>query len=341
MPENNIIAKKLSLNLDTKKQTIVKVNAKDFTAVIGDSIEITVNLTEDNTPKNLTGVKVCRLIGIRPDESYFEQTEGITVVDELNGIIKIYPRLDIYSTEGQTISGLILEDEDEIINIQRFTINVVKSIATDIVVEVKDDIETLKKLNDLLNKYQLDLVNINQSIVDMETKVDEKLIEVDGKFNELSNNIGSEINDLQNKVDGLDHTINYELTKAIKLKPYRLAGSNYIYMETDIFNIPANDLLKRAYRIFIGGILDNGTYNTAIGELTFFKQNNKISPFYLSISDRSINNKTLNPSVVFGDLSNEMSPTAMGFKLMVKSNILKTMNLDSDTVCYMTPFGVQ
>lgn len=341
MPENNIIAKKLSLNLDTKKQTIVKVNAKDFTAVIGDSIEITVNLTEDNTPKNLTGVKVCRLIGIRPNESYFEQTEGITVVDELNGIIKIYPRLDIYSAEGQTIAGLILEDEDEIINIQRFTINVVKSIATDIVGEVKDDIETLKKLNDLLNKYQLDLVNINQSIVDMETKVDEKLIEVDGKFNELSNNIGSEINDLQNKVDGLDHTINYELTKAIKLKPYRLAGSNYIYMETDIFNIPANDLLKRAYRIFIGGILDNGTYNTAIGELTFFKQNNKISPFYLSISDRSINNKTLTPSVVFGDLSNEIAPTTTGFKLMVKSNILKTMNLDEDVVCYMTPFGVQ
>lgn len=338
MPENNIIAKKLSLNLDTKKQTIVRVNPKDFTAVVGDSIEITVSLTEDSIPKNLTGVKVCRLIGVRYDSSCFEQTEKITIVDEVNGVIKIYPRLDVYSSEGQTIAGLVLEDEDETINIQRFTINVVKSIATDIVVEVKDDIETLKKLNDLLDKYQLDLSNINQSIIDMETKVDEKVIEVDGKFNELSNNIGTEINDLQNKVDGLDHTIDYVLIKRIKLDIHRIGGSNYIYFKLDIGE-SAKQLLRKHYMVSIGGIVESGNFNCSDSILNFYSTSDKVYPFIINISDRTIGSRNINASVVYSSMSNEIGINSMVDSIYIKTNINKNLNTDGDCYAYITPLA--
>lgn len=338
MPENNIIAKKLSLNLDAKKQTIIKVNAKDFTAVIGDSIEVTVHITEDNTPKDLTGLKVVRLIGVRADGSYFEQTEKITIIDNLNGIIKIHPRLDVYSIEGQTISGLILEDEDEVINIQRFTINVVKSMATDIVAEAKDDIETLKKLNDLLDKYELDLVNINKSIVEMESKVDKKVTEVDGKFNELSNNIGTEINDLQNKVDGLDNTINYVLIKRIKLDIHRISGSNYIYFKLDIGQ-SAKQLLRKHYMISIGGIVESGNFNCSDSILNFYSTSDKVYPFIINISDRTIGSRNINASVVYSNMSNEIGINSIVDSIYIKTNINKNLNTDGDCYAYITPLA--
>lgn len=338
MPESNIIAKKLSLNLDTKKQKAVMVDKKEFTAVVGDSIEITVSITEDNAPKNLTGIKVCRLIGIRPDTNYFEQTEKITIVDEVNGIIKIYPRLDIYSSEGQTIAGLVLEDEDETINIQRFTINVVKSMTTDIVAEAKDDIETLKKLNDLLDKYELDLVNINKSIVEMESKVDKKVTEVDGKFNELSNNIGTEINDLQNKVDGLDNTINYVLIKRIKLDIHRISGSNYIYFKLDIGQ-SAKQLLRKHYMISIGGIVESGNFNCSDSILNFYSTSDKVYPFIINISDRTIGSRNINASVVYSNMSNEIGINSIVDSIYIKTNINKNLNTDGDCYAYITPLA--
>lgn len=338
MPENNIIAKKLSLDLDTKKQTIIRISPKDFTSVIGDSIEITVSITEDNAPKNLSGVKVCRLIGIRANSSPFEQTEKITVVDELNGIIKIYPRLDIYSTEGQTISGLVLEDEDETINIQRFVINVVKSMATDIIIEAKDDIEILKKLNDLLDRYELDLVNINQSIIDIETKVDEKVIEIDTKFNTLSTDIDNEIKVLQDKVDGLDNTINYELTKRIKLAVHRISGSNYIYFKLDIGKI-AKSLLRNQYMVSIGGIVESGNYNCSTSILNFFLTNNKISPYIINISDRTLGSRNINATVVYSSMGNEIGVNEQVDMIYFKTNISKTLNADADCYAYVTPLA--
>lgn len=331
----NIIAKKINITLDT---IIQKPKRVDFTSIIGDSIEITINLTENGLPKNITDT-TSRVIGIRSDESYFEQNEKIEIVDSENGVLKIYPRLDVLSVEGQCILGLVIEDEDETVNVQRFIVNVGKSIATDIINDVKDDIETLKKLNELLSRYQEELNVVNQSVTDMESLVAEKVGEVSENFEELSNGINTQINTLQNRIDGIDNTVNYSLVKAIKFEPYRLSGSNFIYMRSEVITYPAKELLKKAYDVFLGGILDMDTYNTSLGKLTFYKQNNKIYPFYLSISDRSLNSKTLSPSVVFDDLTGEITPEKIGFRIMIKSNLLKTMNLNDDVVCVLTPLG--
>lgn len=337
MPEN-VIAKKLNIILDTIKQTVVSV--KDFVAIVGDSIEITINLKENNLPKNIENC-TCRFIGVKPNNEYFEQTDKITIVDALNGVIKIYPRLDVFNIEGKTICCLLIEDSDETINVQRFIINVSKSMVTNLIVESQDDIETLKKLNNLLTSYQDDLNIINQSVEDMKNLVNQKNNEIDLNFNGLKVNIQNQIDELQSEINDTNEIINYHLTKAIKLNQYNILGSNYVYMSTETFNFKAEELLKRAFDVFIGGKLDGDTYNTALGKLTFYKMNNKIYPFYLSLSDRSVNSKIISPSIVFGDLTSEILPTTTGFKIMVKSNIPKAINIGEDVVCYLTPLGKQ
>lgn len=333
---NNIIAKKLSINLDTIIQKVVRT---DFTAIIGDSIEILAKVSENGNSKDITGCTV-RLIGIRADKSYFEQTEKIETIDSVNGELKIYPKLDVLSVEGQCVLGLVVEDEDETINIQRFSINVSNSMATDIIGEVKDDIETLKKLNDLLTRYQEELDVVNQSVTDMENLVSEKVAEVSGDFQELSNGIDTQINALQNKINGVDNTINYELTKKIKLKVFRLSGSNYIYLTTDTINTPARELLKKQYLVSIGGIVSNGNYNSATFILSFNLFNGVVNTFVVNLNDRTIGGLSLNPSVTYQDLSNVINPNATGYKLYVKSNLDKNLNLDSDCYGYMTPIGM-
>ena len=114
MPEN-IIAKKLNIKLDTIKQNILSI--KDFVAVVGDSIEMTINIEENNLPKDITGA-TCRFVGVKSNGEYFEQIEKINIVDAPNGIVKLYPRVDIFNVEGRNICCLLIEDDDESINLQ-------------------------------------------------------------------------------------------------------------------------------------------------------------------------------------------------------------------------------
>lgn len=335
MPEN-IIAKKLNIELDSINQKVKII--KDFIVVIGDSIEITINLKENGVPKNINNC-VCRLIGIKENSEPFEQTEKIEIIDSLNGVVKIYPRLDIFNVEGKTICCLLVEDADETISVQRFIINVTKSMVSDLIIESKDEIGTLKKLNDLLDSYQNDLSMINKSVTNMENLVTQKTNEVNSDFGELSDGIHTQIDELQDSINGVNNTVNYELTKRIKLKPYRLVGSNYIYLMTDEFNEPAKNLLNQQYLVSIGGIVSSDTFNSATFILTFNLYNNRINPFTVNLNDRTIDGKSLNATIVYNDLSNSVEPNSTGYKLFVKSNILKDLNLDSDCYGYMTPLA--
>lgn len=356
----NIIAKKLNITLDTIKQKLIFLKSSEFTYVVGDSVEITANIIENGLPKSLEGCYI-RAIGIRNDNSSFEQTDRITIEDSLNGVIKIYPDINKFNILGKVIVGLIIEDADETINIQRFGFEITDSMASAIISEGSESIETLGRLNKLLDEYESDLTAINQQVIDLQSDVSLKLNElqgnvdlkttkinndftsleqsVNGGFTALEQSINNDIELLSNKIKGVDDTINYELTKRIKLTPYRLSGSSFIYFTTDTFDIPASELLKKSYVVSLGGIVEVGNYNTSIGVVNFYKTNGKIYPMWLTLMDRMVGGKSLSPSVVFNDLTGEILPNATGFKLMVKSNILKTLNLDSEIYCTLTPIG--
>ena len=336
MPEN-IIAKKLNLELDVINQKVKII--KDFVVVIGDSIEITINLKENNLPKNITNC-TCRLIGVKENSEPFEQTEEIEIIDSLNGLVKIYPRLDVFNVEGKAICCLLVEDADETISVQRFMINVAKSMVTDLIIESRKEIETLRELNNLLDIYESDLAKINQSVLAMDGLVAEKTNEIDLNFGTLKANIQGQINELQSEINGTNEVVNHELTRAIKLNPYNVNGSNYLYMATDIMDFKAEELLHRAYDVFLGGRLEENTFNTSLGKLLFYKSNGKIYPYYLSLMDRSVNSKMMSPSVVFQDLTSEILPAVTGFRLMIKSNLPKSLNSEG-AVCYLTPLGKQ
>ena len=341
----NEIAKKLNLILDTKKVTPITI--KDFVPIVGDSIEITVNLKEDNLPKNITGIATCRLIGVKSSGEYFEQTENITIVDSLNGVLKIKPRLNIFNVEGKTICGLILEDEDEAINIQRFILTVNNSLERDIVIEGEEEIQTLKRLNSLLNEYQVKLsenesalISIQGKINTMNQKVSQNILETNNKFNDLNLTIDNEFDSLENRLSTLNNTVNTQLSKIIKLSPIDIVGSSFMYFATEIINESAENLLKKSYMVSLAGILDSATYNSCNGILNFYKLNGKVCVNFLTLSDRIVNSRSLSPSVVFDNLTSEIVTTATGFRLLVRSNITKVLNTENTTRCCFTPLSM-
>lgn len=341
----NEIAKKLNLTLDTKKVTPITV--KDFVPIVGDSIEITVALKEDNLPKNITGVVTCRLIGVKSSGEYFEQTKDITIVDSLNGVLKIKPRLDIFNVEGRTICGLILEDEDEAINIQRFILTVNNSLERDMVQETQEEIETLKRLNTLLDEYQVKLsenegalVSIQGKITTMNQNVDQNILETNNKFNDLNLTIDNEFDSLENRLSTLNNTVDTQLSKIIKLSPIDIVGSSFMYFATEVINESAENLLKKSYMVSLAGVLDSATYNSCNGILNFYKLNGKVCVNFLTLSDRIVNSRSLSPSVVFDSLTSEIATTATGFRLLVRSNITKALNTENTTRCCFTPLSM-
>ena len=335
----NIIAKKLNITLDTIKQTPLTIKPDKFNPIIGDSTEITINIIENGESKDITGTR-CKLIGVKSNNEYFEQSEDITIEDGVNGIVKIYPRLDIFNVEGKTICCLVVEDLDETINIQRFIVIVGKSIARDIIVESKEEIETLAKLNDLLDGYRSDLDIINTSVQTMVRSVDDNVLATNTKFNDLNDAIDLGFVDIENRINNIDKTIDNELAKIIKLSTYDVVGSNFIYMATPIFTVQAKQLLKKSYMVFIGGKFDTNTHS-ANGILNFYETNGKVYTNFLTLSDRVINSRNIQPSVVFDDLTTEISPSKTNFRLLIKSNIRKDLNTVDDVVCVLTPFGLQ
>lgn len=398
MPEN--ISKKLNITLDTKKAK--PINIKDFVPTVGDSIEITISVIEDNALKNLTSINKCRLIGVKPNGKYFEQTENITVEDRLSGILKIKPNLNIFNIEGKTVCTLILEDEDESISIQRFIITVNGSLEGEIFQDSTEDVETLKRLNATLDEYEFklssfseniesvntNLVALNQSVIgaifDATEKVDNsilganekinasiieindrvdlslknantivdtnlkamgektnnQILQANEKFNSLNVTIDEEFTSLENRLNNADKTISEQILKTIKLKPYELVGSSFMYFSTDVISENAEALLGKSYMLHLSGMLDISTHNSANMIVNFFKQNEKVYVNSVVISDRIVNSRSLSPSIVFDSLVNEIPCEKTGFRLLVRSNITKALNTEDTTNCYLTPLSI-
>ena len=201
----NMIAKKLSISLDTIAQKTYKTK---FNAVIGDSIEITINLTENRIPKDITGT-TCRFIGVKSDESVFEQTEGITYIDEKNGIFKVNPNLSVFNVEGEMICSFLIEDEDETINVQKFSITVIPSLITDSVIKnSKEDVATLAKLNKLLDDYRNDLIQINNSV----GLINNQIATINNELVTINDGINNSLNQM-NKVETRVNNVEVTTTK--------------------------------------------------------------------------------------------------------------------------------
>lgn len=333
----NKISKKRKIEIDTISQNLLR--PKDFTFVVGDSVDIECTIKEEGISKDITGCSL-RLIGVSTLGS-IEQSEYIEIIDEVNGKIKIHLDENKFNIEGTIQCCVVISDLDETIYPQKFMVRYIANPEVNIIEQAVERIETLRKLNGLIDNYIEDLSTIKIKVEDTISLVKNKHIEIIEEYNQAKETIDDELAGIENRINSVSNTVNFELVKPLKLIPNRIAGSNYVYMTTGEVDLTPYDLLNRSYLVYLGGIVESGNYNTATGILTFYKQGTKIYPNYLSLSDRNINNKTLSPSVVFGDLTSEISIAAASVILMVKSNILKTLNTDMDVICRLTPLGIQ
>lgn len=314
----NDISKKYSFNLDTKLSKLVNNKSEVF---VGDDITITLNIIENGSVKDLTGCTFSILAAKYGIEIPIEQNDKFTIVDAAKGIVSVKLKDSMIDTPGLCILQLIIADTDENIQVQPFALIVKKGLASDIMVEATDEMNTLAELKvlinnemELLNEAKADLININNKTSEEVARIEITL-----------NSINQKATLLENKVNGIEVGLNM-LPQTYVLTPVNPNGSLMWYLETKTFNMKAKELLNCCFQVFIKGKVDVD-FQSAYGSLLFYRNaNGTISPYLVSQNDRVINGKSISMSCVFGDLGGQISEDTTGFKLLIKSNISKALN---------------
>lgn len=165
----SIIAKQYQMKLNTKDIKILKDNT--FKCQVGDSIEFIIDITEDNKPKNLTGVSIDFITAIDTSITEHKFDERITIIDPEGGILKVTPKTSFTASEGISMSQLVIYDDNETIFTPQFSFSVSKSLINGVMTEAKDDIATLTKLHEVLIQYQTELGGMENRLSNFNTRL--------------------------------------------------------------------------------------------------------------------------------------------------------------------------
>lgn len=328
MSDNNI-SKKVKISLDTINQKTIKTN---LTVIIGDSFELTFNIFENGIPKDIKDTS-CRFVGIRSDETLFEQTDNI-VYGSNKGEVIITPKSTIFNTEGLYVCSLVIEYENETINIQRFSINVdIATVTGEVIESSKNDVQTLARLNRLLDDYNRELVLINSNIV--KTKEDVTVIKTDiTNINKNIDDVEMDISTTESRIDNLNRIVGAaavmvdEKTLEIKEKVIEATqkkeelilvtnSSDVINRDLKQTNINANETETRLKETYLSA-KDDIEKIKATGHKSIIINENQLSDEGY-IWNHGLNSEDIHVNFI-SLLSNE--PMQPNYKILNKNNIL-------------------
>ena len=170
---DNIIAKPYNIELDMK--TVKPLRDKTMIMQVGDSVVFNITLIQDGVPKNLTNCSVDFMVVRNTSQTSIEQkyNDGIKIINPLEGTIKIILKPDIVEIADTMLGGLVIYDADEIIFSNSFYFSVIDNIFGDKIKEAQDNIETLIKLDRLMDEYKNKLVTIDEKVTDLENRLSE------------------------------------------------------------------------------------------------------------------------------------------------------------------------
>ncbi|MGL5327752.1 MAG: BppU family phage baseplate upper protein, partial [Peptostreptococcaceae bacterium] len=311
--------------LNTISQTML--NKRDeFVFTKGDSVIFNITVKERDLVKDLTGCNFSLLLSYEGGQYPLEQ-KSVTIVNAIEGKIQI--KLESYMTNklGINVFQLLIIDSDEQIATNRFRFSCVEGLSDGVVEEAQESIDTITQLNLLLDEYINQLEVVKQTVDNQVTHINNKFVEVDTRFDSMD----ARADGMDNRLDGIDNKIG-RLPQIIDLIPTQIQGSSIIYLITPEIKMSALELLKCRFMVSVSGrCLNETTVQTAIGTLYFNMMNDSkgVPTIYMyldTISDRGVQNRTVNMSAVFGDGGTTIPASASTFKISIKSNISSNLN---------------
>ena len=347
------ISKHYSFSLDTKATKLLKSN---LVFNYGDDITLKISVIEDGQLKDLTNCQVDLVVANQgnniPIIHKFEEG-GISIFENVATIVC----KDSYiNSLGINIGQLIIRDEDQNITTQSFLYVTNSTLISDEMINAAEQIDTLIKLNKIIEETELKLEdfntrisNINNRLEQGETLIDDSIKDLDNKVvmktNEVDNIVTEFEKSIQNRIDGVEETVNYQLVRNTKLKPIEISGSTTIGFETNPIEVAASELVRSAYDFHISGCSSSQLIvQSCTGHIVFYQEVVGSKPVIKArmstIIDISIQGKQLASSIAFikdGTIVDSLNIDDINYKILIKANI--HINNIGTGECYMTPLS--
>lgn len=347
------ISKHYSFSLDTKATKLLKSN---LVFNYGDDVTLKISVIEDGQPKDLTNCQVDLVVANQgnniPIIHKFEEG-GIST---LENVVTIVCKDSYINSLGVNIGQLIIRDEDQNITTQSFLYVTNSTLISDKMINAAEQIDTLIKLNKIIEETELKLEdfntrisNINNKLEQGETLIDNSIKDLDNKVivktNEVDNIVTEFEKSIQNRIDGVEETVNYQLVRNTKLKPIEISGSTTIGFETNPIEVAASELVRSAYDFHISGCSSSQLIvQSCTGHIVFYQEVVGSKPVIKArmstIIDISIQGKQLTSSIAFikdGAIVDSLDINDMNYKILIKANI-HINNIETGE-CYMTPLS--
>lgn len=347
------ISKHYSFSLDTKATKLLKSN---LVFNYGDDITLKISVIEDGQLKDLTNCQVDLVVANQgnniPIIHKFEEG-GIST---LENVVTIVCKDSYINSLGVNIGQLIIRDEDQNITTQSFLYVTNSTLISDEMINAAGQIDTLIKLNKIIEETELKLEdfntrisNINNRLEQGETLIDDSIKDLDNKVvmktNEVDNIVTEFEKSIQNRIDGVEETVNYQLVRNTKLKPIEISGSTTIGFETNPIEVAASELVRSAYDFHVSGCSSSQLIvQSCTGHIIFFQEVVGSKPVIKArmstIVDISIQGKQITPSIAFikdGAIVDSLDINDMNYKILIKANI-HINNIETGE-CYMTPLS--
>lgn len=347
------ISKHYSFSLDTKATKLSKSN---LVFNYGDDITLKISVMEDGQPKDLTNCQIDLVVANQgsniPIIHKFEEG-GIST---LENVVTIVCKDSYINSLGVNIGQLIIRDEDQNITTQSFLYVTNSTLISDEMINAAGQIDTLIKLNKIIEETELKLEdfntrisNINNRLEQGETLIDDSIKDLDNKVvmktNEVDNIVTEFEKSIQNRIDGVEETVNYQLVRNTKLKPIEISGSTTIGFETNSIEVVASELVRSAYDFHVSGCSSSQLIvQSCTGHIIFYQEVVGSKPVIKArmstIVDISIQGKQLTPSIVFikdGAIVDSLDINDINYKILIKANI--HINNITTGECYMTPLS--
>lgn len=347
------ISKHYSFSLDTKVTKLLKSN---LVFNYGDDITLKISVIEDGQPKDLTNCQIDLVVANQENNIPIIHKFEEGGISNFENVVTIVCKDSYINSLGVNIGQLIIRDTDQNITTQSFLYVTNSTLISDEMINAAEQIDTLIKLNKIIEETELKLEdfntrisNINNRLEQGETLIDNSIKDLDNKVvmktNEVDNIVAEFEKSIQNRIDGVEETVNYQLVRNTKLKPIEISGSTTIGFETNPIEVAASELVRSAYDFHVSGCSSSQLIvQSCTGHIIFFQEVVGSKPVIKArmstIVDISIQGKQLTPSIAFikdGAIVDSLNINDINYKILIKANI-HINNIETGE-CYMTPLS--
>lgn len=347
------ISKHYSFSLDTKATKLLKSN---LVFNYGDDITLKISIIEDGQPKDLTNCQVDLVVANQENNIPIIHKFEEGGISNFENVVTIVCKDSYINSLGVNIGQLIIRDIDQNITTQSFLYVTNSTLISDEMINAGEQIDTLIKLNKIIEETELKLEdfntrisNINNRLEQGETLIDDSIKDLDNKVvmktNEVDNIVTEFEKSIQNRIDGVEETVNYQLVRNTKLKPIEISGSTTIGFETNPIEVVASELVRSAYDFHVSGCSSSKLIvQSCTGHIIFFQEVVGSKPVIKArmstIVDISIQGKQITPSIAFikdGAIVDSLDINDINYKILIKANI-HINNIETGE-CYMTPLS--